>query len=209
MQVKKKVKREAILQAAAMLFEAKDYNKSTVPEIAAAAGIPTATVYVYFSSKLDIAMTIYERWLGEHMRQLAQDLKKFKRPRKRLELILKRMWQKIPEDRNCFANNMIQAISTSDGGHRLDAMILLRTNLSSMIYTSLPEGARSREQCERLALIVIMAFDGFVINRYLPHHLVCDEETIAIMCDAILKPAINAHELVTFPLRGLVSSGQF
>jgi AcrR family transcriptional regulator len=202
-QVKKKVKREAILQAAAMLFEAEDYNKSTVPKIAAAAGISTSSVYVYFNSKLDIAMTIYERWLGEHMLQLAQDLKKVKRPRKRLELILKRVWQKIPEDRNCFANNMIQAISTSDGAHRLDALILLQTNLSSMIYTSLPEGTRSREQCERFALVVIMAFDGFVINRYLPHHLVCDEETISIMCDAVLSPTTSSHERIAFPLAAI------
>jgi AcrR family transcriptional regulator len=202
-QVKKRVKREAILQAAAMLFEAEDYNKSTVPKIAAAAGISTSTVYIYFDSKLDIAMTIYERWLGEHMLQLAQDLKKVKRPRKRLELILNRMWQKIPEDRNCFANNMIQAISTSDGGHRLDALTLLRSNISSMIYASLPEDARSRQQCERIAIVVIMAFDGFVINRYLPHHLVCDEETISVMCDAILSAAKNSDERLTFPIRAI------
>jgi AcrR family transcriptional regulator len=202
-QVKKGAKREAILQAAAMLFQAEDYNKSTVPKIAAAAGISTSSVYVYFNSKLDIAMTIYERWLGEHLLRLGQDLKKVKQPRKRLELILKRVWRKIPEDRNCFANNMIQAISTSDGGHRLDALIMLRSNLSSMIYTSLPKGVRSREECERLALVVIMAFDGFVINRYLPHHLVCDEETISMMCNAILSPATKSNERIVFPLKAI------
>jgi AcrR family transcriptional regulator len=202
-QVKKRVKREAILRGAAKLFQAEDYNKSTVPKIAAAAGISTSSVYVYFDSKLDIAMTIYEGWLGEHLLQLAQDLKAVKHPRKRLELILKRMWRKIPEDRNCFANNMIQAISTSDGGHRLDALILLRTSLTSMIYKSLPPGIRSREQCERIALIVVMAFDGFVINRYLPHHLVCDDETISVMCDAILKPESNSAKPISLPLKAI------
>jgi AcrR family transcriptional regulator len=202
-QVKKRLRREAILRAAAKLFEAEDYNKTTIPKIAAAAGVSTANVYVYFESKLDIAMTIHERWLGEHMLQLGQDLKKAKGPRKRLGLILKRMWQKIPEDRNYYANNIIQAISTSDGGHRPDALILLRNNLSSMIYSSLPEGTRSREQCERIAVLVIMAFDGFVINRYLPHHLVCDEETISVMCDAILSRAAKSDDRVTFPLRAI------
>jgi AcrR family transcriptional regulator len=202
-QVKKNVKREAILQAAEMLFQAEDYNKTTIPKIAAAAGLPTSSVYVYFNSKLDIAMTIHEHWLGEHMLRLAQDLKKVKHPRKRIEFILRRMWQTIPEDRNCFANNIIQAISTSDGGHRLDALKILRSNLSSMIYTNLPKGTRSREECERLAFVVIMAFDGFVINRYLPHHLICDEETISIMCDAILFPTRNSDERVAFPLKAV------
>jgi hypothetical protein len=48
-----------------------------------------------------------------------------------------------------------------------------------------------------------MAFDGFVINRYLPHHLVCDEETISIMCDAVLSPTTSSHERIAFPLAAI------
>lgn len=191
MQVKKKVRREAILQAAAKLFEAENYHKSTLPKIAAAAGLSTSSVYIYFNSKLDIAMSIYERWLGEHLFELEQDLQKLSRPRKRIELILKRMWQNIPADRNCFANNIIQAISTSDSGYRPKALTMLRTKISSMLYASLPKSDRSFELCDQLAVIIIMAFDGFVINRHLPHHLICDDESISVVCDAILSAAAN------------------
>jgi AcrR family transcriptional regulator len=186
-QVKKKVRRDAILRAAAMLFEAEDYHKSTLPKIAAAAGIPTSSVYVYFNSKLDIAMCIYECWLGEHLSRLERDLKSLNQPRKRVELILKRMWQKIPEDRNCFANNIVQAISTADSDYRPKALMMLRSKISSMIYASLPSSNRSLDGCERVATVIIMAFDGFVINRRLPHRLICDDETISIVCEAILS----------------------
>jgi hypothetical protein len=46
-----------------------------------------------------------------------------------------------------------------------------------------------------------MGFDGFVINRHLPHQLICDEETISIACDAILSAAANSDEQFHFPAR--------
>ncbi|PRX96350.1 TetR/AcrR family transcriptional regulator [Allonocardiopsis opalescens] len=51
---KKRETRRAIVAAALRLFEAKGYEATTVPEIAAAAGVSRATFFNYFPSKEDV-----------------------------------------------------------------------------------------------------------------------------------------------------------
>ncbi len=197
-QIKKTEVRDAILEAAAQLFAASDYNRATLPKIAAAAGISTSTVYVYFKSKLEIAIAVYEPWLREQLVRVEHVLAGIEDPRERLRLLLKRVWQDIPSERNCFANNIIQAISTSvpEDGYRPSILTMLRSKIASMIYASLPAQSRSLDRCERFAHVVVMAFDGFVINQHLPPNLACEDETIDLFCDAILQAAPASHGTV-------------
>ena len=51
---KKQQTREAIVQAAHQLFVERGYQPTTLPEIAAAAGVSTRTIFAYFPSKEDI-----------------------------------------------------------------------------------------------------------------------------------------------------------
>jgi AcrR family transcriptional regulator len=64
-QTKKDGVRDAILAAAFARFSEKGYSETTIPAIAAGAGISTANVYRYFPSKLEILYTLYEPWLLE------------------------------------------------------------------------------------------------------------------------------------------------
>lgn len=187
-QVKKPEIREAILEAAAAVFEEENYHNSTISKIAAAAGVPTSSIYIYFRSKTEIAIAVYEPWLQERLVQLEHDLEKLDDPRARVSLILKRIWQEIPSQQNCIANNIIQAISTSDldSGYRPNILMMARSRISSMIYSSLPSYKRSHDRCDRWALLIFMAFDGFIINQH-SHHFSCDEETINLVCDAVLQ----------------------
>ena len=70
-QTKKDGVREAILQAAFAQFSEVGYSETSIPSIAAAAGISTANVYRYFPSKLQILYTLYEPWLVARLDELA------------------------------------------------------------------------------------------------------------------------------------------
>lgn len=52
-------RREAIMAAAAKLFQERGFERATMEEIAAAAELSVATVYNYFRSKGDICLAIY------------------------------------------------------------------------------------------------------------------------------------------------------
>ena len=66
---------------------------------------------------------------------------------------------------------------------------MLTSKISAIIYANLSADRRSLRQCERMANLIVMAFDGFVINSHLPQHLICDDETIDLFCDAIFLTA--------------------
>lgn len=70
-------RREKILQAAAELFAEKGYQRASVREIAACAGIAPGTIYLYFDSKGDLLLGLMMRLaefeeLGEEVRQAVQ-----------------------------------------------------------------------------------------------------------------------------------------
>ena len=62
-------KREAILRAATQVFARRGFFQSQVADIARAAGVAAGTVYLYFRSKDDLLVSIFERtmkeWLAE------------------------------------------------------------------------------------------------------------------------------------------------
>jgi AcrR family transcriptional regulator len=82
--------REAILDAAGRLFERFGYKKTTVDEIAHEAGIGKATIYVYFPSKAETALS----WIDRSNDRLLQELRDIAQsedsPADRLRLMLHR-----------------------------------------------------------------------------------------------------------------------
>ncbi|GAB4461692.1 MAG: hypothetical protein OHK0029_27390 [Armatimonadaceae bacterium] len=69
--------RQAILEAARSRFMHYGYKKTTIDEIAADAGVGKGTVYLYFSGKEDILLTIaadVKRNITEQMRAIAHSL---------------------------------------------------------------------------------------------------------------------------------------
>jgi AcrR family transcriptional regulator len=65
--------KETIIRAAAKLFSVSGYNKVTIREIAQAAGINSALIYYYFSSKSDILSSLY-KFYSEERRKMSPDL---------------------------------------------------------------------------------------------------------------------------------------
>src|SRR5262252_7293779 len=77
-------KRDAILRAAIDVFAGRGYFNAQVADVARAAGIAAGTVYLYFRSKDDLLISIFERGMRDALaegRALAADVPD---PRERL-----------------------------------------------------------------------------------------------------------------------------
>jgi AcrR family transcriptional regulator len=60
----KKQRRQDLLDTAWQLFQAQDYAAINISDIAAAAGLAKGTVYLYFTTKEDLFLTVLEQQLG-------------------------------------------------------------------------------------------------------------------------------------------------
>jgi AcrR family transcriptional regulator len=192
-QVKKPKLRQAILTASFSLFSESGYHNTTIAQIAKQAKVSTANVYSYFPSKLHILYAIYEPWLLARLDELEGGLKRVKSPRARVYRILHALWCEIPADDNAFANNFIQAIATTDpaGGYRPELLQATLKRVTAMLLACLPEGRNGPAAASRIANVVMMAFDGYVIGRHLNPRRDCDHGTIHLFVDLLAGPKLK------------------
>jgi AcrR family transcriptional regulator len=185
-QTKKQQIREAILAAAYELFAKHGYSDTNITDIARTAGVAPANVYVYFKSKLDILFCIYEPWLSRQFDELERSLKRVKEPRKRLSKILATIWHQIPSADNGFANNLMQALSTTTTreGYRPTLRLAIEERLAGLFLSCLPNlgSATSRE----MANIALMAFDGYVLNFHLTGGATCPARRSGLFTNFLL-----------------------
>jgi AcrR family transcriptional regulator len=187
-QVKKSEVRERILAAAAGLFAERGYAGATIGQIAKAAGIAPSSVYVYFKSKLEIVFAIYDPWLKEHLELLAREVEALATAEAKVFRVVQKLWRDIPADRNGFANNLIQAISSATPEDCYDPALLRWTEqkIASLLRGALPPDRAAEIDCMRFAHILMMAFDGFAVNYSINRAIYCDDAMIEQMCGAIL-----------------------
>lgn len=205
-QVKKDSVRAGIVAAAASLFEEKSYADCSVSEIAKRAHLAAASVYVYFPSKLDIAFAVFEPWLIARIAQTEIGSEKILNLRDRLEYVIRRFWRDIPRERNMYVRNFLQALAMSSGNGRTKSSLYLesRQRISRLILNCLPEERQKHFDATSAAHIVIMAFDGFVINGPLDADHLRNDAVIKLACDMIQgeggpvrrerKPAVPARK---------------
>jgi AcrR family transcriptional regulator len=187
-QVKKPAIRDAILSAADKLFSERGYHNTTLAHIAAKTNVSTANLYVYFQSKLDILYSIYDPWLRQRITKLEKELTRAKTPEQRVFKLLHALWCEIPSEKNGFANNFLQAITTTDPkeGYRPELLAWFEGKLAQMLSDALPEERRALIGQSRITHLLAMAFDGFVIGYHLHPDLECDEKTIALMASLLI-----------------------
>lgn len=184
-QVKKPKLQQAILAASFSLFSKRGYHNTTVAQIAKQAKVSTANVYSYFPSKMHILYAIYEPWLLGHLDKLEDDLVRVRSRRGKLFKIFHTLWCEIPADDNAFANNFIQAIATTapSEGYRPELLRAVVNRLTRMLLLTLPENRKANTQAARIANVIMMAFDGYVIGRHLAPARRCDHATINLFVD--------------------------
>ena len=187
-QVKKPELRDAILASAFKLFSRQGYAATTLPQIAKGADLSPGSVYIYFRSKLDVLYALYDPWLRQRINLLEQRLARIRTPRRRLRTLLGALWREIPRERNGFANNVMQAISTATPEERYDPGLLawVEERVAAMIHESLPPERRRLLGTPAFSHILMMAFDGFVIGHHLRPDRPCSDRTVDLMCRLIL-----------------------
>ena len=62
-------RRRQILNAAAKVFAEKGYQRATVKEVAALAGVAPGTIYLYFKNKRDLLLAIADQLIGQAWEQ--------------------------------------------------------------------------------------------------------------------------------------------
>lgn len=182
-QVKKARIRDAIVESAYRLFRKQSYLGTSIAEIGRAAGIAPSNVYVYFDSKLEIFYAVYEPWLQRRFDRLERQLKTIRNPDRQLLHILRAVWLELPVEDNGFANNLMQAVSTTDKDepYRSDLLSRSEATLSNLLRRALPAHRHAVAERDRLAHILLMAFDGFVVRHHVGRTRPDMREVVKIM----------------------------
>jgi TetR/AcrR family fatty acid metabolism transcriptional regulator len=93
-------KREAILKAATQVFARHGFFQSQVADIARAAGVAAGTVYLYFRSKDDLLVSLFEKTMREAIAEGRAALEGIADPRERLTRIAQLHLGRLGRDRD-------------------------------------------------------------------------------------------------------------
>jgi len=93
-------KRDAILKAATRVFARRGFFHSQVADVAREAGIAAGTVYLYFRSKDELLVSIFERTMKETLAEGRATLGQETDPRERLRRIARLHLERMGRDRD-------------------------------------------------------------------------------------------------------------
>src|SRR5438874_7340856 len=93
-------KRDLILRAATDVFASRGYFNAQVADVARAAGVAAGTVYLYFKSKDDLLVSIFERSMRESLTAGREAVADLSDPRERLRRLARGHLARLGSDRN-------------------------------------------------------------------------------------------------------------
>jgi TetR/AcrR family transcriptional regulator, fatty acid metabolism regulator protein len=129
-------KRARIITAAASLFGQKGYHDTTTAEIAESAGVAAGTIYIYFSSKEELLVAVFEEFLGRHMDRLRDGIAQEPTPAKKAKRMLSlglQLMQDNPDSARIFLSQLRQSTK----------MITTVAKRSSRVYKDIIEDVLS------------------------------------------------------------------
>ena len=187
-QVKKKEIRQAILDTAYELFSECGYHNTTLQDITDFAGVGVSSLYSYFPSKLHLFYAVFEPWYMSAFERLERRVLRLKSPEQRLRAILLGLWREIPSANIGLTNSLMEALATADPQQKKPVPLLkwAEERLMQLLKTALSKDGAGELDCDALATLFIMAYDGFVINRRL-NDLRDIERLSDVMCDMLLR----------------------
>ncbi len=190
-QVLKPAVRRLIVEKAAAVFAGQGYHNATVSMIAARAGVAVGTVYTYFPSKLHLLYAVYSPWLMARFDELEAKADAAKTPRAKIKAIVVGLWRDTPTQNPGLANSLMEALATADPAKGKIEPLLVKSEkrLAAILAKALPR-SRRRYADALVGNLLLMAYDGYVINRRLGD--LRDYSKLAdIMADLLLGRADN------------------
>jgi AcrR family transcriptional regulator len=188
-QVKRASVRNAILDSARELFSERGYHGTTLLDIAEVAGTGVSSLYSYFPSKIHLLYAVFEPWYKDAFRRLEARVDALKAPREKLRCILLGIWRDIPNENIGLANSHMEALTSADPRARKPTPLLRWTEerLLVLLQRAIPNDPQRPINYDLVPNLLMMAYDGFVINRRL-NDLRDIEALVDTMCDIILGP---------------------
>jgi AcrR family transcriptional regulator len=201
-QVKKPEIRARILENATDLFSAEGYHRTTLATIAKASGIAVGSIYSYFPSKLHLLYSLYRPWFEAQVEALLVEINELATPREKLRRLLLGLWRDIPAENIGLANSLMEALASGEPGTGKpdDLLRWLEGKLSAALAQALPAARRDLLDGDLLSHLLVMAQDGFVINRRLGDTREI-EALVDIVCDMMLGEKALPHPFSLVPAK--------
>lgn len=133
-------KRDAILRAAIDVFAERGYFNAQVADVARAAGVAAGTVYLYFRSKDDLLISIFERGMRDALAEGRAAVEALADPRERLRRFARLHLARLGRDRNLAIVFQVELRQSTKFMERFSAT-LLREYLG-LLRNAIAEGQR-------------------------------------------------------------------
>ena len=117
-------KRDAILRAAIDVFAERGYFNAQVADVARAAGVAAGTVYLYFRSKDDLLISIFERGMKTALAEGRDQVASLDDPRERLTQFARLHLRRLGHDRNLAVVFQVELRQSTKFMERFSATLL-------------------------------------------------------------------------------------
>jgi TetR/AcrR family transcriptional regulator, fatty acid metabolism regulator protein len=135
-------KREAILRAATEVFAANGFFQAQVADVARAAGVAAGTVYLYFRSKDDLLVSLFERTMRDAIADGRAVLEGIEDPRERLMRIARLHLERLGRDRDLAVVFQVELRQSTKFMEQFSSTYL--RDYLGLIRETIAEGQRTR-----------------------------------------------------------------
>jgi len=189
-------KRDAILRAAIDVFADRGYFNAQVADVARAAGVAAGTVYLYFRSKDDLLISIFERGMRAALEEGRAAGAKLRDPRERLRSFARLHLGRLGRDRNLAIVFQVELRQSTKFMERFSST-LLRDYLG-LIREAIEDGQRdgvfrSDIKPTVAAKILFGALDEMATNWILSRRRYSLEAEADVVVDLFLNGAKGAR----------------
>jgi AcrR family transcriptional regulator len=166
---KKESRREQIIKAAEEIFSQKDFQNSTISDVAKQAGVSDATIYEYFTSKEELLFSIPGENINESKNILDSHLEYAKGTMNKLRCIIYHLL-KYYQDNSDFASISLMTLRTNRKFIETEIYVHLKDyyhTIIQIIEEGIKEGIFKEDANPYFVRSVILGTIEFIVIRWL------------------------------------------
>lgn len=185
--VKNEAVREAIVAAATKEFTENGYVNTTINQIARSAGTSPSNVYVYFASKVEIAIAVYEPWYRDRIHKLGIKVARSRSPERRVEILIDGLFRDIANQG--YTVILVQALATAGPSdqYRPDLLKWTENQIARMLRVVDPENGWTDAQADALAHMLVLVFDGLAVRKNLNQPIEDSEAGLILLAHMLIR----------------------